>query len=94
MVEIKQSNCTKGSEVKRLLRKAHYDFILAMGDDTTDNDMFRALPDSAVTVKIGTVSEDARYNLKSQTDALPMLRLWPRGHLFVSPRMGNKAVGI
>ena len=94
VVEIKQSNCTKGSEVKRLLRKAHYDFILAMGDDTTDNDMFRALPESAVTVKIGTVSEDARYNLKSQTDALPMLQLWPRGLLFVSPRTGNKAVRI
>ncbi len=73
VVEIKSPEFTKGSEVKRLLQNAGYDFILAIGDDTTDNDMFSALPDTAVTVKIGTVSECARYNLRTQKETLPFL---------------------
>ena len=41
---------------------------------TTDDDMFKALPVTAVTVKIGTASESARYNLPVQTDTLPFLQ--------------------
>lgn len=52
---------------------SRYDFILAMGDDTTDEDMFRALPVSAITVKVGIVSEKAKYNLSSQEEVLPFL---------------------
>lgn len=74
VIEIKLPEYTKGSEVNRLLLASHYDFILAMGDDTTDEDMFYALPRTAVTVKIGTVSENARYNLTAQTDTLPFLQ--------------------
>ena len=74
VVEIKNPACTKGSEVKRLLRHHHYDFIMAIGDDVTDEDMFRALPSKAVTVKVGAVSENAQYNLLAQTDVLPFLR--------------------
>ena len=72
--EIKSPEFTKGSEVNRLLLATRYDFILAMGDDTTDDDMFKALPVTAVTVKIGTASESARYNLPVQTDTLPFLQ--------------------
>lgn len=73
VVEIKSPDYTKGSEVKRILQHGNYDFILAMGDDTTDDDMFRALPDTAVTIKVGNISEYARYNLKSQEEVLPFL---------------------
>ncbi len=74
IVEVKSSAYTKGSEAKRLLKTGRYDFILAMGDDTTDEDTFRALPRSAFTIKIGSVSEQARYYLYNQTDTLPFLR--------------------
>lgn len=73
VVEIKSPNHNKGSEVKRLMTNANYDFILALGDDTTDEDMFQALPENAMTIKIGCVSETARYNLPSQSDVLPLL---------------------
>lgn len=73
VVEIKSPDYTKGSEVKRLLQQDSYDFILAMGDDTTDDDMFRALPDTAITVKVGSTSEYARYNLEEQKEVLPFL---------------------
>ncbi|MDO9633854.1 MAG: bifunctional alpha,alpha-trehalose-phosphate synthase (UDP-forming)/trehalose-phosphatase [Paludibacter sp.] len=74
IVEIKSPIHTKGSEAKRLIKLDDYDFILAMGDDTTDEDMFRALPDSAYTIKIGNMSQIARYNLRSQSKSLPFLR--------------------
>lgn len=74
VVEIKSPDCNKGSEVSRLLSNAHYDFVMAMGDDTTDDDMFQALPPNAIAIKIGSVSEIAGYNLPSQTDVLPFLQ--------------------
>jgi len=45
-----------------------------MGDDVTDEDMFRALPPDSVTVKVGSFSPQARYTLGSQTETLPFLR--------------------
>lgn len=74
VVEIKSPDFTKGSEVSRLLKQDRYDFILAMGDDTTDEDMFEALPANAITIKIGTISEAARYNLLTQPETLPFLK--------------------
>lgn len=74
VVEIKSPDYTKGSEVNRLLQSGNYDFILAMGDDTTDDDMFQVLPSWAETIKIGHVSECALYNLPSQSETLPFLR--------------------
>lgn len=73
IVEIKSPDYTKGSEAKRLMSRADYDFILAMGDDVTDEEMFRALPVDAVTVKIGGISDHARFNLQSQSEVLPFL---------------------
>ena len=74
IVEIKSPNHSKGSEVRRLLNQDNFDFILSMGDDTTDEDTFRELPASAYTIKIGAISEVARYNLLSQTQVLPFLK--------------------
>jgi trehalose 6-phosphate synthase/phosphatase len=74
IVEIKSPNHTKGSEARRLMENKDFEFILAMGDDTTDEDTFRELPNSAYTIKIGNISEIARFNLRSQTSVLPFLK--------------------
>lgn len=74
IVEIKSPYHTKGSETQRLLKHDNYDFILGMGDDTTDEDTFRELPAEAYTIKIGSISEVARYNLRLQKDTLPFLK--------------------
>ena len=44
---------------------AEYDFILAIGDDKTDEDMFRqlALEPHAYTIKIGEDASFAKYHL-------------------------------
>lgn len=74
IIEVKSPVHSKGSEAERLLAQENYDFILAMGDDTTDEDTFRALPETAYTIKVGSASEIARYSMKSQTKVLPLLK--------------------
>ena len=54
-MEIKPPEFTKGSEVLRRMDKQNYDFVLAIGDDTTDEDMFRVLPPDGVSVKVGNL---------------------------------------
>jgi trehalose 6-phosphate synthase/phosphatase len=74
IVEVKSPLHTKGSEAKRLFGQASYDFVLAMGDDTTDEDTFKALPDSSYPITLGSLSQVARYNLRSQSKVIPFLR--------------------
>lgn len=73
IIEIKSARCSKGGVVKTLLKNHKYDFLMAIGDDTTDEDMFKAMPPEAITIKIGNLSPNARYNLNTQTQTLPFL---------------------
>lgn len=75
VVEIKSPQYSKGTEVQRLLARDNYDFILAMGDDTTDEDTFKALPAEAISIKVGSISEKARFYLYSQQEVIPFLRV-------------------
>jgi trehalose 6-phosphate synthase/phosphatase len=75
IVEIKPPVFSKGSEARRLIKQDRYDFILAIGDDVTDEDTFRALPKRSYTIKIGNVSDNARYYMITQSETLPFLKL-------------------
>ncbi|MDR2726437.1 MAG: bifunctional alpha,alpha-trehalose-phosphate synthase (UDP-forming)/trehalose-phosphatase [Deltaproteobacteria bacterium] len=74
IIEIKPTEYHKGIEARRRLEQADYDFILAIGDDTTDEDMFTALPPEAVTIKIGRFSDTAKYLLPAQSRVMPFLQ--------------------
>ncbi|XES77475.1 MAG: bifunctional alpha,alpha-trehalose-phosphate synthase (UDP-forming)/trehalose-phosphatase [Candidatus Bathyarchaeia archaeon] len=74
VVEIKNASVNKGRAAENWLSKGGWDFVLAIGDDRTDEDLFEALPSSAYTIKVGLVASKARYNLVSQRDVLPLLR--------------------
>lgn len=63
MIEIKFFEFIKGLEVNRFLFVIWYDFILVMGDDIMDDDMFKVLFVIVVIVKIGIVFESVCYNL-------------------------------
>ncbi|NMA74563.1 MAG: bifunctional alpha,alpha-trehalose-phosphate synthase (UDP-forming)/trehalose-phosphatase [Bacteroidales bacterium] len=66
IVEIKSGDATKGKEALRLIEENHYDFIMALGDDTTDEEMFTRLPTDAITIKVGTLSQVSQYNIPRQ----------------------------
>ncbi len=73
IVEIKPPDYNKGSEVIRRLEKDTYDFVLAIGDDTTDEDMFRALPPDGISIKVGSFSPAAKYRIPLQSSVIPFL---------------------
>ncbi|MDU1893020.1 MAG: bifunctional alpha,alpha-trehalose-phosphate synthase (UDP-forming)/trehalose-phosphatase [Dysgonomonas sp.] len=73
IVEVKYNDITKGSEAIRLVNQDNYDFIMAIGDDTTDEDMFLALPEDAVTIKVGRNSNVSKYNIPTQAQTLYFL---------------------
>jgi trehalose 6-phosphate synthase/phosphatase len=74
VVEVKKTAFNKGTAARSFVEKGDYDFILAMGDDTTDEDMFMALPTSAYTIKIGDDLSAARNHIRSQDEVLNFLR--------------------
>lgn len=74
VIEIRMAGVDKGSVAKRFLDSEHYDFVLAIGDDKTDEDMFRALADRAVTIKIGSGHTLAQYNLSNQSEVYMLLK--------------------
>lgn len=65
IVEIRNSGIDKGTAIKKVLLKENYDFIFAVGDDRTDEDMFKTLSQvkNCFTIKVGPHASYAHYNL-------------------------------
>ncbi len=80
VVEIKPAGVNKGRAALRWLEKYDdWDFILAMGDDWTDEDIFSVLPDWAWSVKVGFGPYTrARFLLDSTSKARKLLQLLER----------------
>jgi len=64
ILEIRPATLHKGTVMKKLLQPKP-DFILAIGDDYTDEDIFTNLPATAHTVKVGRGKTAARYRTHS-----------------------------
>lgn len=73
VIEVRIAGVDKGSVARQFLNGENYDFIMAVGDDKTDEDMFRALSDEAVTIKIGPGHTVAQYNLSNQMEVIDLL---------------------
>lgn len=53
VVEVQPSGIDKGVAASYWLSLHNWDFILAAGDDTTDEDLFAVCPPAAITLKVG-----------------------------------------
>lgn len=73
IVEIKPKDITKGHAVKDIVDANPADFILCIGDDYTDEDMFRSLPDDACTINVGASETEAKYQLTDVKSVLNFL---------------------
>lgn len=67
VIEVVPAGVDKGVAAQYWLQY-EYDFILAVGDDTTDEALFKTLPTSAFSIKIGTGETAARHALATQKD--------------------------
>lgn len=74
IVELRPTGATKGSSVQRWLDMQAWDFILAAGDDATDEDLFKAMPPEAFTIKIGSGPTAAKQRLKSPGELLALFK--------------------
>ncbi len=70
VIEVKRAGYDKGAAALSLLHTDVFDFVLALGDDKTDEDLFRALGPQALTIKIGLMPSLARYNLADQQEVV------------------------
>jgi trehalose 6-phosphate synthase/phosphatase len=73
VVEVKNVSANKGRAAERWLSKKNWNFILAIGDDRTDEDMFKILPKSAFSIKVGFGLSEAQFNVHSSKDVRSLL---------------------
>lgn len=74
VLEIRNAGVNKGLVASNWLLKENWDFILAIGDDLTDEDTFTALPESAYTIKVGLGPSNARFNLETTAEVRVLLK--------------------
>ena len=65
VIEIKNSGINKGRAAQFRMGSEEYDFIMAMGDDWTDEFTFEAMPEKSITIKVGTKSTRAKYYVEN-----------------------------
>lgn len=73
VVEIKPNGINKGYAAAELEALYPSDFILCAGDDYTDEDMFRELPEESYTIKVGSGETKARLQLSKVEDIVDLL---------------------
>jgi trehalose 6-phosphate synthase/phosphatase len=79
-VEIKNIEVNKGIAASRWLEKFPGGFIMAIGDDRTDEDTFEAMPPEAFTVKVGHTRSAAKYHVNSPEEVRQLLNDLNRQH--------------
>jgi trehalose 6-phosphate synthase/phosphatase len=73
VLEIKNPAFSKGNAARRWL-DADYDFVLGAGDDTTDEELFKAMPATSYSIKVGHGRTAAHYRVASPQDVMRLLR--------------------
>ncbi len=73
IIEVKPREINKGKIIKKIIDENDYDFIMCIGDDYTDEDMFSVLPQHANTVRVGHEPTTAKYWVKDVDGVLKLL---------------------
>jgi len=73
VVEIKSSSIDKGKACTKFMLNKEFDYVVAIGDDYTDEYMFEELPDTATTIKVGFMKTSAKYFVKSPKEVRSFL---------------------
>ncbi len=74
VIEVMGLNVNKGKAINFWLNQSKYDFIIAIGDDTTDEYMFRKLiAFDSYTIKVGVRSTAAKYFINNVETVLKLL---------------------
>ncbi|MDO8494401.1 MAG: bifunctional alpha,alpha-trehalose-phosphate synthase (UDP-forming)/trehalose-phosphatase [Deltaproteobacteria bacterium] len=74
IVEVRSAGVDKGTSGLHFINRKKYDFILSIGDDWTDEDLFRVLPANAYSIRVGMVPSHARFHLHEPKEVLAFLQ--------------------
>ncbi|HEY6953989.1 MAG TPA: bifunctional alpha,alpha-trehalose-phosphate synthase (UDP-forming)/trehalose-phosphatase [Flavisolibacter sp.] len=74
VLEVRMVGVDKGMAAVNMISGFEPDFVLCIGDDVTDEDMFRAMRDKGYTIKIGRANTSAQYTILSQKEVFPFLQ--------------------
>lgn len=73
VIEIRVAGIDKGVAAKKIIDETESDFVLVVGDDKTDEDMFRSLANRALTIKVGPGHSIAQYSVTNQQEIIKLL---------------------
>lgn len=74
VVEVKNAGVNKGRAALRWISRKKWDFILAVGDDLTDEDVFKVLPPRAWSIKVRFSVSSAKFNLSFPSQVRALLK--------------------
>ena len=74
VLEFRNPALNKGRIARTVVNTNKHDFIMAIGDDTTDEDMFTTLPAGTVSIKVGTHLTAASYFVNNYKEVRELLR--------------------
>ena len=78
VVEFKNVGINKGRAALHFINKKKWDFMLAAGDDVTDEDLFSVLPDYAYSIKVRRGISVAKYDVESYVQVRNLLEKFVR----------------
>ena len=73
VIEVKNAGIHKGRAVLHWLQQHSWDFVLAVGDDRTDEDMFEVLPEDAYSIRVGFGASRARFHVRATEEVHRLL---------------------
>lgn len=72
-IEVRNVGIDKGIAAKLLLSEKTFDFVLAVGDDLADEELFKVLPEKSYSIKVGLAKSYAKFNLKNHREVVQLL---------------------
>lgn len=73
LLEIKPIRMHKGAIAGELISKDKWDFIMAIGDDYTDEDMFAVMPERSFSIHVGSGESKARFQLPDVSSVVKLI---------------------
>ena len=74
ILEVRHFGINKGRAIEPLLENQSWDFVMAAGDDYTDEEMFAVLGEQAYSIKVGSSASKARFNVDSVREIRLLLK--------------------
>ena len=74
IIEVRATGINKGSIGLHFFSLSSFDFVVSIGDDWTDEDLFKILPESAISIKVGIANTHARYTVQNIQEVHRLLR--------------------